>query len=163
MEVTSSHSSKDKMQTSISVTYDVDDAMASVTIKSVIVGGDVIKSESYIASSAELHVLKLLIEAVKQLITAKTSIDRFETGSVLGKLQPYIEEPFDVYPYFEVGEFYLNLVRVELKYDDPEIDNDFYTAKMINGISIDLSVTEATLFIQYLDTVIPILLENEVK
>lgn len=162
MEVISSYNSEENKNTSISVSYEVEDTLGFVSIQTVLGNGEPVRQETYIGNARELKVLSLLIQATLELLTPDKPNVNHDQASVLGKIVPFYDDAVDdELPFIEVGEFLSGFVRIELKYDDPEIDNDFYTSTEINGVFIDLNVGEATHFIQYLHTVIPILLKNE--
>ncbi|CAH1592820.1 conserved hypothetical protein [Vibrio jasicida] len=162
MEVISSYSSKENKNTSISISYEAEDALGFVSIQTVLGNGESVRKETFIGNARELKALSLLVQAVLELLTPDKPNVNHEQASILGKIDPFYDDAVDdELPFIEVGEFLSGLVRIELKYDDPEIDNDFYTSNEINGVFIDLNVGEATHFIHYLHSAVPILRKNE--
>ncbi|AZL83351.1 hypothetical protein EIJ81_00350 (plasmid) [Aliivibrio salmonicida] len=162
MEVISTYSSKVNKNVSISISYEAEDALGFVSIQTVLDNGESVRKETFIGNARELKALSLIIQASLELLTPDKPNVNHEQASILGKIDPFYDDAVnDELPFIEVGEFLSGLVRIELKYDDPEIDNDFYTSNEINGVFIDLNVGEATHFIHYLHAVIPLLQKNE--
>lgn len=154
MEIVGTFGSADKVQ--VSIIIDCNDSMALVRIQTRIVeSNDIVSQEDMYCTKTELIALSCILQAVLVLLPHNNN-GSYEQGSILATLTPFIDDAeIDVLPYFEVGSFYHDLVRLELKYEDDE--SDFYTSNSIAGVYIDLTESECRLLVNYLSDAVKLL------